>query len=333
MLLGMPVCQIGKILNENQTVIMGATRQDNNKFYNSLLVIKKNNINFFDKKILVPFGEFIPFRDYFEFIEPIAGTVDFSRGEQERLLSINDLESIAQDDGYVLYIAGSYSSIEDALIRSDVLESQGFDDIYFLVDNNGSISEYKPPSPPKILEESEIDTSAVVPEEVVESPVVVVVDTAVTYRVQIGAYEVVLSKEIFNGISNVIHMKDKDGFIKYMTGSFSDKKEAIDYMFQMRARGFEDAFVVAYQNGQRTIEYFAPLKNKNTSNSTQSSVNIEANQNGQLGSLLRQNLLRDPDYYILKYTGRPMTCTEICDSLKKILEDKAEKTQVLTYGA
>lgn len=201
---------------------------------------------------------------------------------QVRLLSINDLESIAQDDGYVLYIAGSYSSIEDALIRSDVLESQGFDDIYFLVDNNGSISEYKPPSPPKILEESEIDTSAVVPEEVVESPVVVVVDTAVTYRVQIGAYEVVLSKEIFNGISNVIHMKDKDGFIKYMTGSFSDKKEAIDYMFQMRARGFEDAFVVAYQNGQRTIEYFAPLKNKNTSNSTQSSVNIEANQNDKI---------------------------------------------------
>ena len=62
-------------------------------------------------------------------------------------------------------------------------------------------------------------------------------------------------------------------------------------------------------------------------------VDIEANQNGQLGSLLKQNLLRDPDYYILKYTGRPMTCTEICDSLKKILENKAEKTQVLTYGA
>ncbi len=82
--------EIGKILNENQTVIMGATRQDNNKFYNSLLVIKKNNINFFDKKILVPFGEFIPFRDYFEFIEPIAGTVDFSTGDQERLLNIND---------------------------------------------------------------------------------------------------------------------------------------------------------------------------------------------------------------------------------------------------
>ena len=62
-------------------------------------------------------------------------------------------------------------------------------------------------------------------------------------------------------------------------------------------------------------------------------VDIEANQNGQLGSLLRQNLLKDPDYYILKYTGRPMTCTEVYVSLKKILEKTAEKIQVLTYGA
>ena len=50
-------------------------------------------------------------------------------------------------------------------------------------------------------------------------------------------------------------MKDKDGFIKYMTGSFTNKKDGVDYMFQMRARGFEDAFLVAYNNGKRTIEF------------------------------------------------------------------------------
>jgi len=38
------------------------------------------------------------------------------------------------------------------------------------------------------------------------------------------------------------------------------------------------------------------------------------------------------DYYVVKYTGRSMTCTEIYDSLKKILQNKAEKRQVLTYG-
>ena len=61
-------------------------------------------------------------------------------------------------------------------------------------------------------------------------------------------------------------------------------------------------------------------------------IDIEANMTGQLASLIRENLLIDPDYYILKYTGRPMTCTEIFDSLKKILEKKSEKKQVLSYG-
>jgi len=61
-------------------------------------------------------------------------------------------------------------------------------------------------------------------------------------------------------------------------------------------------------------------------------IDIEANMTGQLASLIRENLLRDPDYYVLKYTGRPMTCTEIFNSLKKILEKKSEKKQVLSYG-
>ena len=82
------------------------------------------------------------------------------------------------------------------------------------------------------------------------------------YRIQIGAFNEILPQEIFKGVDNVIHMKDTDGFIKYLTGSFSDKRKAIDYMFQMRARGFEDAFVVGFNQGIRTIEFFAPIKNK-----------------------------------------------------------------------
>ena len=62
-------------------------------------------------------------------------------------------------------------------------------------------------------------------------------------------------------------------------------------------------------------------------------INVEANYNGQLGSLIRQNLEKDPDYYILKFTGRPMTCTEIYDTLKKITNNNAQKREVLTYGA
>jgi len=74
------------------------------------------------------------------------------------------------------------------------------------------------------------------------------------------------------------------------------------------------------------------LLKKSLSNS-KTIINIEANYNGQLGSLIRQNLEKDPDYYILKFTGRPMTCTELYNTLKKIVNNNAQKREVLTYGA
>ena len=45
-------------LKENQTLIIGATRYENNKYYNSLVNINLVNVTYFDKKILVPFGSF-----------------------------------------------------------------------------------------------------------------------------------------------------------------------------------------------------------------------------------------------------------------------------------
>ena len=62
-------------------------------------------------------------------------------------------------------------------------------------------------------------------------------------------------------------------------------------------------------------------------------IDIEANYSGQLGKLFTQNIQRDIDYFILKYTGRVMTSTEIYDSLKKIIQNKANKREVLMHGA
>lgn len=62
-------------------------------------------------------------------------------------------------------------------------------------------------------------------------------------------------------------------------------------------------------------------------------IDIEANQTGQFGQLIRQHLEREPDYYILKYTGRAMTSTEIYESLKKIIGKTAQKREVLMHGA
>ena len=62
-------------------------------------------------------------------------------------------------------------------------------------------------------------------------------------------------------------------------------------------------------------------------------IDIEANYSGQFGKIFKQNITREIDYHILKYTGRGMTSTEIYDSLKKIIENKAEKREILSHGA
>ena len=77
-------------LRDNQKLIIGSTREQSLQFYNSLYLIHKNYYKKFDKKILVPFGEFIPLRSYFGFMDFIAGSFDFSRGSDERHLRLEE---------------------------------------------------------------------------------------------------------------------------------------------------------------------------------------------------------------------------------------------------
>lgn len=77
---------LNKNLDNKKKVIIGATRFEENKFFNSFLLLEKNNIQYFDKKILVPFGEFLPLRKYLKFFEPISGTKDFEVGNNSRIL-------------------------------------------------------------------------------------------------------------------------------------------------------------------------------------------------------------------------------------------------------
>ncbi len=76
------------IIKDKQQIIIGAIRKSKNKYYNSFFLINNKTYQKFDKKILVPFGEFIPFRSIFGFMEFVAGTFDFSKGEDQRSLNL-----------------------------------------------------------------------------------------------------------------------------------------------------------------------------------------------------------------------------------------------------
>lgn len=62
-------------------------------------------------------------------------------------------------------------------------------------------------------------------------------------------------------------------------------------------------------------------------------IDIEANYTGQLGKLFKEYIGIEPDHYILKYTGRGVTSTEIYETLKKIVDGGADKREVLMHGA
>ena len=183
-----------------------------------------------------------------------------------KYLSLDDLESIPQDDGMVIYAVGTYNSLEEALGREYELEAKGFDNTYILVDNNGSVSNYVIPVPEPIIDEEEVVLPVVEEDEIekISEEETVISSNETTYRIQIGAFDKELSDKVFEGVDNVVSFSGKDGLVRYMAGSFTEYKDAINYQAQMKARGFEDAFIVTYKNGER-ISLNIAIKTERTS--------------------------------------------------------------------
>ena len=172
-----------------------------------------------------------------------------------KFLSIEDLESVTLENGVVMYLVGSYATLDEAIGRQHDLEAKGLDDTYLMVDNNRDVTAYVQPVPEPEIDENDFVVEEPVTEEVEEEVISVLnendLTNEITYRIQVGAFNQELSDEVFSGVKNVISFTGKDGLIRYMTGSFVEYKDAIDYQAQMKARGFEDAFIVTYKNGER----------------------------------------------------------------------------------
>jgi len=180
-----------------------------------------------------------------------------------KYLSLDDLESIPQDDGMVIYAVGSYDSWGDAQGRKYDLEDKGFGEMDILVDNNGEISNYVPPAPVSVIDEEEV---VVVVEEIenINEEETVISSNETTYRIQIGAFPKKISDRVFDGVDDVVSFSGNDGLVRYMAGSFTEYKDAINYQAQMKARGFVDAFIVTYKNGER-ISLNVAIKTERTS--------------------------------------------------------------------
>jgi len=127
---------------------------------------------------------------------------------------------------------------------------------------------------------------------------------------------------------------ESEQIVKHSDGEFcvvswgSTQGPILDAIDMLKNEGINIGFVEI-----KLLHPFPKELLKKSFSNSKTIIDVEANYTGQLGSIIKQNLEKDPDYYILKYTGRPMTCTELYDTLKKIVNNDAEKREVLTYGA
>lgn len=108
----------------------------------------------------------------------------------------------------------------------------------------------------------------------------------------------------------------------------STKGAILDAMEVLANEGVKINFVQVKLLNPFPDDYVASLLEK-----TRLLIDIEMNYSAQLAKLIRENVKRDPDYFIVKYNGRPMSSSEVYGALRKIVDGKAKRREVLTHGA
>jgi 2-oxoglutarate ferredoxin oxidoreductase subunit alpha len=108
----------------------------------------------------------------------------------------------------------------------------------------------------------------------------------------------------------------------------SPKGAIIESLNQLKEEGFSLGFIQV-----RMIHPLPSAYMKQMLQGKKRVIDVEDNYTAQLGGVITERTTIKPNYYVLKYTGRPMMTTEVYQALKAILTDKAQEREVLMLGA
>lgn len=162
----------------------------------------------------------------------------------ERILSIPDVKTVDQD-GKTLYIIGDYTDLIKAVERKINLEADGIKGIV-VADQDGKIIDYTTESETIETDLKKITTVDSDYEDKLNAPT-----EDVVYRVQIGAFQNPLNKDVFTNVREIIVIKGEDGLTRYVSGSFTNLEAAANRKVDLLLSGFEGAFITAYRSGKR----------------------------------------------------------------------------------
>ncbi|MCB9169285.1 MAG: PD40 domain-containing protein [Flavobacteriales bacterium] len=82
-------------------------------------------------------------------------------------------------------------------------------------------------------------------------PINTAIPKGLVFKVQIGAFRNPIPQELFNDMTPVMGETTTNGLVRYTAGLFTNFATADEAKARVRDRGYRDAFVVAYRDGER----------------------------------------------------------------------------------
>jgi 2-oxoglutarate ferredoxin oxidoreductase subunit alpha len=108
----------------------------------------------------------------------------------------------------------------------------------------------------------------------------------------------------------------------------SPKGAIIESLNQLKSEGFSLGYIQV-----RMIHPLPSAYMKQMLQGKKRIIDVEDNFTAQLGGIITEYTTIRPNFYVLKYTGRPMMTTEVYKALKAILTGNAPEREVLMLGA
>ena len=181
--------------------------------------------------------------------------------EMAYLLSIGDVKSTTlSDNSTVLYTAGTYKDIQNAVNRRDEYIKEGNKNAKVGYFKNGDIVNLSDEEIGKLLEKNTanaVNTST----NSAETNSVVIIDMDavanefakgdIVYRVQLGAYKNRISKGVFRNAGTILELKTDDDVYRYATKGLKTIEGAANLKADLVLEGYGDAFITAYKDGKR----------------------------------------------------------------------------------
>jgi len=107
----------------------------------------------------------------------------------------------------------------------------------------------------------------------------------------------------------------------------SPKGAILEAMERLRHEGYRLSFLQVRMVHPLPCKYVARILGE-----AEKRVAVEGNYSAQLAGLVREKTGVDMDYYVLKWNGRPISSDELYESLRRIMQNRAPRRQVLTCG-